>query len=69
MGCCFSQNEDLSEYASKLEELKKKYYSNLPNIEPSNILIADCETRINDFGKDKIVQNKSKRKYNKSKAV
>ena len=69
MGCCFSQNKDLSEYDSKLEELKKKYSSKLPNIEPSNILNADVVTNINNFGKDKVVQNKSIRKYNKTKAV
>jgi hypothetical protein len=64
MGCSNSQSDYLSEYESKREELKSKYYSNLLNsIQPSNLNAEYVPMRKqpngNDSGKSKIDQNKS----------
>ncbi len=69
MGCCCSQSYLLSEYESKREELKRKYYSDLLDSKQPSGLNAGYVPNVgkqlngNDSGKYKIDKNKRRRKY------
>jgi hypothetical protein len=63
MGCSSSQCDFLSEYESKREELKSKYYSIQPNIlNAGYVPNVGKQPNGNDSGKYKIDINKLRRK-------